>query len=199
VEPAFLGLILDSTVVIAGERRGHTVRQILKSFQTGYGEIEVGLSVVTVVELTHGIQRAATEERRQRRQAFVDELIRDVPVHPVTIETAKLAGRIEGDRAAQGVTIAFEDLLIAATALQLGFGVATGNVRHFQVGPASPSCKRNDQSSTGDPLRKSRDRLGVPHAKPVARRSRCRCLVSGPAERATLSIPRVGKKYNEDR
>jgi predicted nucleic acid-binding protein len=119
VESANVGLILDSSVVIAGERRGHTVRKIL----------------VTVVELTHGIQRAGTEERRQRRQAFVDELIRDVPVHPVTIETAKLAGRIEGDQAAQGVTIAFEDLLIAATALQLGFGVATGNVRHFQLIP----------------------------------------------------------------
>ena len=43
-----------------------------------------------------------------------------------------IAGRIEGDQAAQGVTIAFEDLLIAATALQLGFGVVTGNVRHFE-------------------------------------------------------------------
>ncbi|MBI3279130.1 MAG: hypothetical protein HYZ57_04735 [Acidobacteria bacterium] len=56
----------------------------------------------------------------------MDELIRDVPVHPVTVETATLAGRIEGDQAAQGVTIAFEDLLIAATALQLDFGVVTG-------------------------------------------------------------------------
>jgi predicted nucleic acid-binding protein len=53
----------------------------------------------------------------------------------VTIETARLAGRVEGDQAAQGVTIAFEDLLIAATALELAFGVATGNVRHFQVVP----------------------------------------------------------------
>ena len=125
--------ILDSSVVIAGERRGHTVRQILEQFKADYGEIEIGVSVVTIVELTHGIQRAGTEERRQRRQAFVDELIRDVPVHPVTVETARLAGRIEGDRATQGINIAFEDLLIAATALQLGFGVATGNVRHFQV------------------------------------------------------------------
>jgi tRNA(fMet)-specific endonuclease VapC len=58
-----------------------------------------------------------------------------VPVHPVTVETAKLAGRIEGDQAAQGVNIPFEDLLIAATALQLGFVVATGNVRHFQMVP----------------------------------------------------------------
>ena len=127
-----MGLILDSSVVIAGERQGHTVRQILEHFKTGYGEIEIGLSVVTVVELTHGIQRAKLEERRQRRQAFVDELIRDVPVHPVTIEIAKLAGRIEGEQAEQGMSISFEDLLIGATALQLGFGVATGNVRHFQ-------------------------------------------------------------------
>src|SRR5438874_1491762 len=113
-----LGVILDSSVVIAGERQGHIVRQILENFKIGYGEVEIGLSVVTVVELTHGIQRAKLKERRHRRQAFVDELIRDVPVHPVTVETAKLAGRIEGEQAEQGVTIGFEDLLIAATALQ---------------------------------------------------------------------------------
>ena len=65
----------------------------------------------------------------------MDELIRDVPVHPVTIETAKLAGRIEGEQAEEGVSMAFEDLLIAATALQLGFGVAIGNVRHFEYIP----------------------------------------------------------------
>jgi len=95
----------------------------------------VGLSVVTIVELTHGIQRAGTDERRKRRQAFVDELVRDVLAYPVTVETARIAGRIEGAQAAQGVNIAFEDLLIAATALQLGFGVATGNARHFEVIP----------------------------------------------------------------
>ena len=135
MEPALVGLILDSTVVISGERQGHTVRQILEQFKTAYGEIEVGLSVVTIVELAHGIQRAGTEERRLRRQSFVDELIRNLPVHPVTIDTAKLAGRIEGDQASQGSTIPFEDLLIAATALQLGFGVATGNVRLFKIVP----------------------------------------------------------------
>jgi predicted nucleic acid-binding protein len=130
-----VGLILDSSVVIAGERCGHTVRQILQQFKTDYGEIEIGLSVVTIMELVHGIQRAGTDERRVRRQTFVDELIRDLPVHPVTIETARLAGRIEGSQAAQGITIAVEDVLIAATALQLGFGVVTSNVRHFEVVP----------------------------------------------------------------
>ena len=95
MESADVGLILDSTVVIAGERRGHTIRQILEQFKSDYGETEIGLSVVTIVELIHGVQRAGTDERRQRRQAFVDELILDLPVHPVTIETARLAGRIE--------------------------------------------------------------------------------------------------------
>ena len=122
-----MGLILDSAVIIAAERLGQTVRQILEQIHAVHGEIDLGLSVVSVVELTHGIQRAKDEKRRKRRQAFVDELIRDILVHPVTVETAKLAGQIEGQQADQGVTIAFEDLLIAATALQLGYGVATSN------------------------------------------------------------------------
>jgi predicted nucleic acid-binding protein len=46
-----------------------------------------------------------------------------------------LAGQIQGEQADKGLNIAFEDLLIAATALQLGHGVATSNIRHFQVIP----------------------------------------------------------------
>lgn len=130
-----MGLILDSSVIIDGERRGQSVRRILEQMQSNLGETEMGVSVVTIVELTHGIQRAGDENRRRRRQAFVDELERTLPVYPVNATTAKLAGRIAGEQAAQGVRIALEDLLIAATALELKFGVATGNVRHFQRVP----------------------------------------------------------------
>jgi hypothetical protein len=45
-----VGLILDSNVVIAGERRGHTVREILEQLVAIHGETEMGLSVVTIVE-----------------------------------------------------------------------------------------------------------------------------------------------------
>jgi predicted nucleic acid-binding protein len=130
-----VGLILDSSVVISGERRGRTVRQVLEQIEAAHGDVEMGLSVVSIVELVHGIERAKDEQRRTRRRAFVDELIRDVPVHPISVEIARRAGGIGGERAAQGITIAFEDLLIDATALHLGFAVATSNIGHFQVVP----------------------------------------------------------------
>lgn len=53
-------------------------------------------------------------------------------VHPVSLAIAQVAGRIEGEQAAKGVSIAVEDLIIGATALHLGFNVATLNVRDFQ-------------------------------------------------------------------
>jgi hypothetical protein len=46
-------------------------------------------------------------------------------VHPVTLEIAQLAGKVEGEQAARGISIAFEDLLIGTTALHLGYAVGT--------------------------------------------------------------------------
>jgi len=130
-----MGVILDSSVLIAGERRSETLRQILGRVQASCGDTVSALSVVTIVELTHGIYRARNDADRQRRQAFVEELRRDLVAHPVNMEIAELAGRIEGQQAARGVSIAFEDLLIGATALHIGYEVVTLNLRHFQLIP----------------------------------------------------------------
>jgi predicted nucleic acid-binding protein len=55
-----VGIILDSSVIIAGERRGHTVREILEQVKAARGEIEIGVSVVTIAELVHGAYRTKT-------------------------------------------------------------------------------------------------------------------------------------------
>jgi tRNA(fMet)-specific endonuclease VapC len=130
-----MGVILDSSVLIAGERRGESVRQILQRVQASFGEVDSALSVVTIVELTHGIYRAKSDADRERRRAFSEELRRDMVVHPVTVEIAELAGRIEGEQAARGISIAFEDLLIGATAQHVGYDVVTLNLRHFKQIP----------------------------------------------------------------
>ena len=127
-----MGIILDSSVVIAAERRGHSVRQILEQVRASQGETEVGLSVVTVAELMHGAYRAQMQAQQERRLEFIERLCRDVPVHPVTLDVARLVGRIEGQQEAKGIQLAFEDLAIGATALHLGYAVMTLNARHFQ-------------------------------------------------------------------
>jgi predicted nucleic acid-binding protein len=128
-------VILDSSVLIAAERRGHTVRQILEQVRAAQGEIEIGLSVVTIAELIHGAYRAKTQEQQQRRLEFIERLCSDVPVHPVTLDIARLAGRIRGQQEAEGIHLAFEDLLIGATALHLDYNLATLNLRDFQRVP----------------------------------------------------------------
>ncbi len=130
-----MGLILDTGILIASERRKESVEDILRKVRAVHGEIDIALSTVSVVELTHGIYRARNDADRERRRIFSEGVFQDIVVHPVSLEIAQLAGKIEGEQAAQGVAIAFEDLVIGATALHLGFGVATLNVKHFKLIP----------------------------------------------------------------
>ena len=132
---ALLGLILDSSVVIEAERKGLSVEQLLESLMQLFGEVEIALSTVTVAELVHGVYRANTPQIRKRRRAFIDELKRHVPVHPVTEETAEIVGQISGEQAAKGIKLPFDDLAIGAAALEQGYAVATLNVRHFEKIP----------------------------------------------------------------
>ena len=130
-----MGLILDTSVLIARERRGESVAAVLRDARDRLGEFDLGLSTVSVVELTHGIYRARTAQEMERRRSFCESVFDDLILYPVTSEIAQLAGRIEGEQAARGITIGFEDLVIGATALSLGFDVATLNRRHFDLIP----------------------------------------------------------------
>ena len=127
-----MGLILDSSVVIAAERRGDTVEQLIEKIVKATGDQEAAISAIGLTELIHGLYRAQTPEIRQRRESFLNELLTDLTVYPYTKETALLAGKIDGEQQSRGVVIPFGDLLIGATALSLGFKVPTGNLRDFQ-------------------------------------------------------------------
>ncbi len=130
-----MGLILDSSVIIDAERRGETVEKLIERVVTAAGDQEAALSAVGLTELVHGLYRAKTSPIRSRRQAFLDELLADLTVYPYTKETAMLAGKLDGEQQSKGVVIPFEDLLIGATALSLGYSVLTVNIRHFKKVP----------------------------------------------------------------
>jgi predicted nucleic acid-binding protein len=135
MESALLGLVLDSSTVIAAERRKESITDFVDSILRAHGPLDLSLSPVSVAELVHGIFRARTPAASQRRRLYIEELVSLVPVHPVTKQTGWLVGQIQGQEAAKGNMLPFNDLMIAAAAIEQGYAVLTGNVRHFQKIP----------------------------------------------------------------
>ncbi len=60
-----------------------------------------------------------------------------IPVYPLTTRASWLVGQIEGQDAAKGNVLPFNDLMIAVSAIEQDYAVLTGNVRHFQKIPCS--------------------------------------------------------------
>lgn len=90
-----------------------------------------GVSVVTVAELLHGVERADTEVRRLKRQAFVEKVLESFPVFPFDVSVARIYARIWASLAKKGLTVRAHDLIIAATAISLDYSVITSNRRDF--------------------------------------------------------------------
>ena len=76
-----MGLILDSSVVIAAERHGDTATAMLKHMGATTGD-QRALSAVGLTELAHSIYRPQTAETRNRREAFLNELLNEVDLYP---------------------------------------------------------------------------------------------------------------------
>jgi tRNA(fMet)-specific endonuclease VapC len=123
-----MGVILDSSEIIALERN----RGIVESLVAGREDEPFGISVVTVAELLHGVERADTETRKIRRQAFVEKVIETIPVFPFDIGVARIYARIWAVLMQRGFTVGAHDLIIAATAISLDYTVITANRRDFE-------------------------------------------------------------------
>jgi tRNA(fMet)-specific endonuclease VapC len=130
-----VGLLIDSTVCIHAERRRQTPADLVADLMARWGDVELGISVMSAGELFHGCWRADTPARRASRGEFVEALLAAVPVVPVTLAVARLFGELDARLSAAGRRLPTSDLLIASTALSRGDRVVTGNARHFQLVP----------------------------------------------------------------
>jgi predicted nucleic acid-binding protein len=84
-----MGIILDSDVIIAGERGTLDLERWLIS-QPGE-QFEV--AAITVAELWHGVERATTAHRA-KRQAYIEKSLAAVRVIPYTEQTAREHARL---------------------------------------------------------------------------------------------------------
>jgi tRNA(fMet)-specific endonuclease VapC len=124
--------VLDTSVLIDAARRGRNVHQTLEVLPVDRGD-EVVIASVTLMELAHGVVRGRTYAVRQNHQAFVDDLRAALRVVQMNDEIAIRAGTIDGTLRLSGQMIGMADAMIAATALECGFDVATLNDKHFEM------------------------------------------------------------------
>jgi tRNA(fMet)-specific endonuclease VapC len=126
-----MGILLDSTYFIAAERLGKSVKEALYLLEIKFPDEATAISVVTLMELAHGVERADTRARAELRERFLNQVSSALDVYPVSPAIALQAGRLSGTLMRTGIQIATADLLIAVTALDLRFKIVTANVRHF--------------------------------------------------------------------
>ena len=130
-----MGLILDSSVLIAAERKARPVSELLAAIRVSTGLTEILLSAVSVIELEHGLWRANTRQLAQRRRIYLDGIFAAIPVEPFTKEMGQLAAKIDAEARKQGTVIPFADLQIGTTALHFEYAIGTLNMRHFEMIP----------------------------------------------------------------
>lgn len=124
-----MGLILDTTELIRAERARLSVREVMRRLpldETPY------ISVITLAELQHGLRRAKTPTQQLQRSIFLNEVIRVLSSIPVDQQIALRVGLLDAEMALRGERVDLADLIIAATAIELGLLLVTRNLRHFE-------------------------------------------------------------------
>ncbi|MDP9093393.1 MAG: PIN domain-containing protein [Actinomycetota bacterium] len=133
-----MGAVVDTTVFIdlerSNSREGHArAAELVGQHLTeclGPDE-EAAIAAITASELLHGVHRASAKYRATR-EAFVESILAIVPVLDFDLLAARAHARLWADLANTGSDVGPHDRIVAATAISLGWRVATGNVRHFE-------------------------------------------------------------------
>jgi tRNA(fMet)-specific endonuclease VapC len=123
-----VGLILDSSLLIADEREGFD----LSGWLHARPPQPVAVSAITFSELWFGIEVEAEAGRARRRRRWIEKLFRRLEVVPMDTRVARTHARIWAQLTASGQMIGPHDLIVAATALQRRWAVATFNAHEFR-------------------------------------------------------------------
>lgn len=129
-----MGLILDTSILIAVERG----RFDYKSFLQSQADEPVYVAAITAAELWFGVELADTPEHRHRRAAMIERHLSDLAVLDFDFAVARHHARLWAALRDGGNLIGAHDLQIAATALCHQFSLATLNHDEFARVPALP-------------------------------------------------------------
>lgn len=128
-----MGLVIDTSAFVAIERQGLRWEESSRTV----GDEALVLPAIVYAELLAGVELADNPERATARRVKIDALVARVPVVPFAVTTAERWSAIFAALHRSGSLIPANDLAVAATALELGFGVLIGpeNEVHFRRVP----------------------------------------------------------------
>ena len=123
-----MGIVLDTSILIAAERKQFDLPRFLK----GHENQEIAISAVTASELLHGCERAKNASQKKEREQYVEAILARIPVVPFDVGQARIHARLWAQQVKQGESVGAHDLMIAATALSIHFDLATLNQDEFR-------------------------------------------------------------------
>ena len=121
-----MAALVDTSVLIDAERGAVDFGGLVAS----YGAEPIAVAAVTAAELLHGVQRLRGI-KRARAEQFVEAVLELLPVQPFDLQAARVHAALSVELAERGTPVGPHDLLIAATAVSLGYDVATRDLRSF--------------------------------------------------------------------
>jgi tRNA(fMet)-specific endonuclease VapC len=114
------GVLLDTSTLIEIERGTLDLEKA-----AGEANEPVGMAAITACELLRGVAKLPAGVRRARSERWLEALLSVVPVVDYDLDIARVHAALWAELSALGRSLGAHDLMIAATAISLGFELAT--------------------------------------------------------------------------
>lgn len=118
--PGAPGVLIDTSVLIAIERGALDLGAVAADPRE-----PLALSAITAHELLRGVARLPAGVRRARSERWLETLLSAVPVIEYDLDVARVHAALWAEMSASGRSLGEHDQMIAATAISLGYELAT--------------------------------------------------------------------------
>ena len=125
-----MGIVLDTSALVDLERRDVSLEDALQ----GHLDEPLVIPMVVWAELLVGVRMAATPDQAARRRARLEQVRLHVPLIPFDAAIAEKYADLFAHCLRSGRMIPQNDMAVAATARELGYGVLVGrsDESHFR-------------------------------------------------------------------
>ncbi len=122
-----MGCLIDSCILINAERNNDNLikRISLIKNQSFY------ISIITASELLYGVEMAKSFKIKNKRKAFVEDILLKFPIIQTDLSVARLHAEISSELKQNGNIISSHDIWIGATCIAHGHSLLTV-LRHYE-------------------------------------------------------------------